>query len=307
MWRCRRSLKLCVGVYLFSSHSFSSDFEAADNLHFKKFLVNGQKSSNAGLMWWPSLELGIEKRKRNEMLLHSLIIEHKNAPVTADVINKINELVYGKGTTTESRYLQLEQYGCTKYSEQALKLIADVTKSSNSHNCKDKGIIEIGAGNGQWAKKLQDDYKVDVIAVDNMQNLPLNNSNLALFGKSAITNSQYVLNTVIQGDENIFKDVEFYKKYHLDNRILMIIYPNPTKMALNCLQNYMDTANTNNTTNNNSNNPQYFIYVGEGRNGANGTNEFFDLLEYKWNLIDTCTLPNNNTNGYERLFIFKKK
>ena len=52
------------------------------------------------------------------------------------------------------------------------------------------------------------------------------------------------------------------------------------------------------------------IYVGEGRDGANGDDEFFDLLTKtgEWILVkemDVLRPPGNK--GYEQLFILQRK
>ena len=122
----------------------------------------------------------------------------------------------------------------------------------------------------------------------------------------------YIYPSVQKGTERILdRQVTDYThpEMNLSKRALMLIYPNPnTQMAYNTLVKY-------------SNNESLiwndvFIYVGEGRNGANGTKEFFDVLEginekgklYKWKLVYTCKLnPFGGPNkGFERLFIFKR-
>ena len=75
----------------------------------------------------------------------------------------------------------LIQYGCTGYTNEILEYLVEKFSS--------RGIIEVGAGNGQWARALSDHYAMKqkqqqssnttsksfefILAYDNMEQLPL--------------------------------------------------------------------------------------------------------------------------------------
>jgi hypothetical protein len=50
----------------------------------------------------------------------------------------------------------------------------------------------------------------------------------------------------------------------------------------------------------------YFIYVGEGIDGVNGSKEFFNEIEKNWNVVAMDRLD-PFPQCFERLFIFKRK
>lgn len=173
-------------------------------------------------------------------------------------------------------------------------------------------------GYGQWARVLHDKHGLDVMAFDSMTNLPsitTNDNSTSSENLLAVdTMKNYVYSATQKGTEQILgRQVTDYThpEMNISKRALMIIYPDErSQMAHNSLVKY-------------SNNDSLiwndlFIYVGEGRNGANGTKEFFDLLEgvsergkmYKWKLVYTCKLNpfgGYNQKGFERLFIFKRE
>merc|ERR1719232_200067 len=90
----------------------------------------------------------------------------------------MNSVVYGEGITPQMREDFLAQYGCTGYTGEILKYLVE--------HFGHRGIIEVGAGNGQWARALSDRYNESrgdcgesykpwdfVLAYDNMEQLPL--------------------------------------------------------------------------------------------------------------------------------------
>jgi hypothetical protein len=75
-------------------------------------------------------------------------------------------------------------------------------------------------------------------------------------------------------------------------RVLFLCYPPEGTMAYDCLQSYKHG--------------EYFVYVGEGRQGVNGSNEFFNMLETEWEIIEMDVLD-PFPQCFERLYIFKRK
>ena len=124
----------------------------ADDYHFQQFI---SRSNLTGLMMWPGLTAGLNQREEDENLTRSMIenaqgiiknsktmgaMEKKK--IMDELSVKLTEIVYGPGVTMEQRQQQLAVYGCSPYTEEALKLIAN--------KFKDIGIVELGAGNEQY-------------------------------------------------------------------------------------------------------------------------------------------------------------
>jgi hypothetical protein len=63
----------------------------------------------------------------------------------------MNTIIYGAGITSQIRQQFIIEYGCTGYTPAILHHL--VTHYAH------RGIIEIGAGHGQWAKALHDYYQ----------------------------------------------------------------------------------------------------------------------------------------------------
>lgn len=72
---------------------------------------------------------------------------------------------------------------------------------------------------------------------------------------------------------------------------LLLVYPPPGDMALRCLHEYRGDT---------------LVYVGEGRGGANASDEFFDGLDAEWdvkNILDLDPFP----QCFERLFLLRRR
>ncbi|OQS07433.1 hypothetical protein THRCLA_00544 [Thraustotheca clavata] len=256
----------------------------SDSVHFDKFM---SLETQEGLMSWPSLQKGLKNRALDEIALRALTNEAIEAAKTKDIAkmnairDRISAIAYGSGTTPEERQAHLEKFGCVMYTDEALDIIASAAKN---------GIVEMGAGNGQWAKKLRQAKELDVLAFDNMSALPLNPA----FFQNTRLNMEFCATDVMKGDHRVFTS-QFASK--LQGRALLIIFPDPSPMAKRCLEAYAKASPENDT----------FIYVGEGRGGANGDDAFFDLIEVSWHLETTISLPSFSKKGYERLFVFKQR
>lgn len=87
-------------------------------------------------------------------------------------------------------------------------------------------------------------------------------------------------------------------RYNLVGRVLLIVFPDPGGMALQCLKNYSEASEENDT----------FIYVGEGKGGANGNEAFFNELEKggQWRCVYSCEMSPFGEYGFERLFVFRR-
>jgi len=130
-------------------------------------------------------------------------------------------------------------------------------------------IVEMGAGNGQWKAELESVWKVDIVAYDNFVQLPLAEAHM----KSQVSS----------GDENAVSK-------HKD-RTLLLVCPPPTEMPLNCVKSYRGKT---------------VVFVGEGRGGAHGTDNFFDELEKNWEIVKVMEVE-PFPECYEKCFILTRK
>ena len=260
---------------------------------------------------WPELREGLKKRKETEMKLMSLQSEvralafsnqsrddrNKAAEKLAD---KIASIAYGAGITANMRQEYLLKYGCTAWTDELMKILLDLGKG--------RGFVEVGCGNGQWARQLVDlnakqassrnDVHEFVIAYDDYTSLPLHpnliESNQELRRKS----SESFYSDVKRGNHlKAFEKENFSSR----GRILLLVYPDPSSMAKDTLESYVNQDPLNDTV----------VYIGEGRNGANADEEFFNTLEFqdgqkRW-VLERIIKLNPFGNGYERAFVFRRK
>ena len=81
-----------------------------------------------------------------------------------------------------SRFLH-RRYGCVEHTPEAMGVIASVCSRCS-------GLVEMGAGNGQWSRVLRSPpYSCDVLSFDDMSALPLNPS---LYHNRTEPNNKYV-------------------------------------------------------------------------------------------------------------------
>lgn len=215
---------------------------------------------------------------------------------------EIFEIAYGKGVTPQMREDFLIQYGCTGFTETILQKLVDL--------CASRGIVEVGAGHGQWQRALADAYtaandnstsssspkKFDfVLAYDDNSELPLNT---------------HIYNQYTQPHHDHFGSVQklespadlarVLRSWACRGRALLMVFPPPGPMAVDTLKLYTEASPENDT----------LIYVGEGRGGANGDEAFFDMLESgEWILIDIMDVlrsPGDKDKGCEKLYILQK-
>lgn len=309
---------------------FSDDDESHfDKYKYKRERVDNSQLRNMNLMTWPSLTNGLNLRYKDEIALKKFIVELQSTKgniTTQSNKDKLATLIYGPGLSAHDRNCYLTKYGCTALTEKFISVIMNALTSSplSETTTKKRGIVEIGAGNGQWARHLHDNHSIDIVAFDSMKNLPLTNIEYHKFSnprneiphdnadndvRSKSSELNDLNNTenerpktpleILQGDHNIFLNQQLITKYSLAGRALLIVYPDPTDMALNCIQKYTHQSKENNL----------LIYVGEGRGGCNANEAFFDELENnnRWILLDSCPQEKpfgGRSKGLERLFIF---
>jgi hypothetical protein len=117
----------------------------------------------------------------DERKLQALKVDIQKALQTRDhermreIFDQVAEIAYGKDVTPQVREDFIVRYGCTGWTDAVLRTLVDLAET--------RGIVEIGAGHGQWARALTDYYNlvVDnrpkafefVLAFDDMTQLPL--------------------------------------------------------------------------------------------------------------------------------------
>jgi hypothetical protein len=187
---------------------------------------------------------------------------------------------------------------------------------------RERGFVEVGAGNGQWARALTDchvgycrrnvnrtSYDSSnsssswefVQAYDNMKELPLSpkiyHSKTIPAHRHFYSNVKYCAShtDVVQGSAS-------------QGRVLLLVFPPPGPMAIETIHAYVNARKENDTV----------VYIGEGRGGANGNSELFDYflgkpygeqnaVTEKWVLLkimDVRTCPGGK--GYEKMFVFQR-
>jgi len=176
------------------------------------------------------------------------------------------------------------------------------------HLGKGRGFVEIGAGNGQWARALTDAYKASehakemktkkirfdfVLAYDDMSGLPLDPD---VYHPRTKPFTAYFYDKV-QPCDSISR---ILTQWTCRGRVLLLVFPSPgSDMAIQALQAYESISPMNDTV----------VYVGEGKGGANANDAFFDHLESSGNWILYKILPVKSfgAKGYEKLYVLKRK
>ena len=250
-----------------------------------------------------------QRRLKDETRMRQLLEQAPKVSNDPEAIRKLQQelcnVTFGEGVTAQAREDFLVRFGCTGWTDRVLDTIVDL--------CESRGIVEIGAGHGQWARALTDTYerrsnhidgstqgqlrrkekKFDFcLAYDDMSNLPLNT---------------HIYNPYTQPHHDYFGSVRKLDRHSLPRllqswscrgRVLLLVYPPEGSMALDIVQYYINAAPENDTV----------IFVGEGRGGANGNDDLFDLFEGgDWvllNVMDVKKPPGDK--GYERLFILRR-
>lgn len=134
---------------------------------------------------YPSLTRGLIQRQKDEQRLCNLLSStqvvklrtnnNNNQEKQQQLLQEMNTIIYGVGITSQMRQQFIIQFGCTGYTPDILHHLVT--------NYADRGIIEIGAGHGQWARALYDHYQkmkndeTDITAADGINNEEHNNSN----------------------------------------------------------------------------------------------------------------------------------
>ena len=245
------------------------------------------------------LKRGIKQRQRDERLLRALQNDITRAQQSRDaekmrlLFERVTEIAFGKGVTAQMREDFLARYGCTGWTDEVLNHVCQIAAT--------RGIVEIGAGHGQWARALtafyEENYPIKkgfdfVLAFDDMRDLPLSTS---IYHEHTQTAHDYFFAKVKKCTD--FKAV--LRQWSSRGRVLLLVYPPPGEMALNCIKAYTEMGPENDTV----------IYVGEGRGGSTANDALFDYLEsgtwFLLDVLDVNTQPGGK--GYEKMYVLKRQ
>ncbi len=302
------------------------------------------------LFSYPELQRGLVNRTKDEKKMkvilssHELMEARKNQDhrQMQQILQQMNAVAYGEKISPQMRegknlhcflgsssiinclnhYFLISdfviKYGCTGYTEDIILYLLD--------NFASRGIIEVGAGNGQWARALNDSYNNRtrekhnaittsaawefVLAYDNMEQLPLSPT---VYHQNTLPANKYFYDKVQQ-----LSHVEAVRESR--GRALLLVYPPPGQMAIETVRAYLNAScghygGVQNDT---------VVYVGEGKGGANADDAFFDFFlscetnetrkddggkrqEY-WVIEKVMDVPASpGGKGYEKLFVFRRR
>ena len=262
----------------------------ADSRHFSRHLP----SCGSGCLSYPSLTVGLSRRSFDEGRLRSLAAKASAASDENDrdrmavIAHEMASIAYGRGVTPQARQVHLERFGCVEWSEEALSAVVKAGEK--------RGVVEMGAGNGQWSRALRS-RGCDVYSFDDMSALPLS---LSLYHKRTKPNADHFDQELRKADESLFTDEEAYPgaAHVLRGRALLLVFPDPGPMALRTLEAWKSMGPSCDT----------FVYVGEGRGGCNADAALFDELEGdEWELGEVVPLKSFGGKGFEKLFVWKRR
>mmetsp|Transcript_23823 Transcript_23823/g.40626 ORF Transcript_23823/g.40626 Transcript_23823/m.40626 type:complete len:390 (-) Transcript_23823:1018-2187(-) len=270
-------------------------------------------NSKDPLFSYPEIVGGVRFRQADEVKLQNILSskrlmmarQSQDQQQMQPILQEVNELVYGKGVTPQIREDFLAQYGCVGHTPEIVKYLVDEL-------AKDRGIVEVGAGNGQWARSINDFHNLQrkqnnptgkafdlVLAFDNMQELPLSPK---IYHQRTVPAKQYFYDKV-----KLASHVDAVKGFASRGRVLMLVYPSPGSMALETVKAYVESSDQNDTV----------VYVGEGIGGANADEDFFnyflgktddDPKEAEWVLLKVMEVKRSpGGKGYEKMFVFQRK
>uniref|UniRef100_A0A7S0AKQ2 Uncharacterized protein n=1 Tax=Minutocellus polymorphus TaxID=265543 RepID=A0A7S0AKQ2_9STRA len=257
---------------------------------------------------YPEMKAGIRQRARDEAKLRSLQTEAIQARTSGDtqrinaVFEKISSIAYGVGVKPQDREDFLVKYGCTGWTDDMITHLLRLGK--------DRGFVEVGAGNGQWAREIQDKYKEqcasgDIILANRTKNfefiLPYDDMSELPLSPQVYHRHTAPVREHFHGNVQKSSHAEAIRsKWETRGRVLLLVYPPPGPMAIESVQAYTDVYPEGNDT---------VVYVGEGRGGANANDEFFDFFcsDGAWvveNVMDANPSPGGK--GYEKCFVLRR-
>jgi hypothetical protein len=302
------SITLCEATHSnktsnISIHAPSGFQKALASLHLKALPLPRRLLPNDPVFSDSTLKRGLRQRSRDESSLKILqeqvqkaVQERKDMAHIRSLHEQFCAIAYGSGVTPQEREDFVVRYGCTGWTDDVLDALFELGDS--------RGYVEIGAGNGQWARALTDRYKQEllntssnnkmfeyVLAYDDMSELPLSPE---IYHEHTQPAHDYFYSRVQKCDSI----QAVLGKWPCRGRILLLVYPPPGPMAMETVKTYAELGPENDTV----------VFVGEGRGGANANNELFDYFESgDWAILRVLPVkPQPGGKGYEKLYILQR-
>eukprot|EP00979_Chaetoceros_neogracilis_P003337 scaffold583_cov279-Chaetoceros_neogracile.AAC.26 len=250
------------------------------------------------------MKRGVQQRKADEKKLEAIqtniiaCVQSNDRKCIENNMQRVNEVLYGKGVNMQAREEFLVKYGCTPYDGHILDRILSF----------DRPIMDIGAGNGQWSRALSDRIKEMapkgkgkkiitsdyVVAYDDGSAIPLNSE---IYHKLTKPARDYFYN--VQKMDGI----SAVKQLKNRGKLLLLVYPPPGEMAIDLVKSYSEFPEN-----------DLIVFVGEGVGGANGSISLFEYLKNvdkdgnAWVLLESMEVPavQGGGKGFEKVFIFRK-
>jgi len=250
------------------------------------------------------MKRGVQQRKADEKKLEAIqkniiaCVQSNDRKCIENNMQRVNEVLYGKGVNMQAREEFLVKYGCTPYDGHILDRILSF----------DRPIMDIGAGNGQWSRALSDRIKEMapkgkgkkiitsdyVVAYDDGSAIPLNSE---IYHKLTKPARDYFYN--VQKMDGI----SAVKQLKNRGKLLLLVYPPPGEMAIDLVKSYSEFPEN-----------DLIVFVGEGVGGANGSISLFEYLKNvdkdgnAWVLLESMEVPavQGGGKGFEKVFIFQK-
>ena len=229
----------------------------------------------------------------------AVAVQARDTHTAQAAISELYQTLYGVSPQARTDFLL--RYGCTGWNDQILETLTQLASN--------RGMVEIGAGHGQWARALQEYRQVQwqrtgkadtplfhprtlVRAYDNGSQLPLNP---AVYHARTQPHQAY-FGTVLPCADLTSCLAQFENR----GRILLLVYPPPdSNLAVDALRTYTAVDPIRN---------DIVVYVGEGRGGATANNAFFETLAANGTWYVTHILPGVpcGTKGHDQVFVFQK-
>jgi hypothetical protein len=233
-----------------------------------------------------------------------------NKVAVGAMLKRSFEIIYGTNLKPQDRQDFLQRYGCTGWTEDIVTMLLDMAK--------ERGIVEIGAGHGQWSRILTDRYKQQQqqqqnTSLPSSSPSPLRSSKHFDFVLAYDDMSELPLDARIYNDRTQPYHDFFYsqvqkshsvesvlQQWQCRSRVLLLVFPPPGDMAFHAASAYVD-AHVSPVFN------DTIVYVGEGRGGANADDAFFDLMESgDWVLLKVMPVQSFGDKGFEKLYVLKR-
>ena len=216
--------------------------------------------------------------------------QHPPKEEMAQIMKQIYSILYGPGVSPQDRQDFLARYGCTGYTAEILHALLELGNREN-------GIVEIGAGHGQWSRALNDLHALHAssssssprkgytfcLAYDDQSDLPLD--------PRIYSPRTKVYHDFFGKVEKCDSSLTVLSQWQCRNRVLLLVFPT-AQLASTAIKMFPGKT---------------LVYVGEGKGGANAGGDFFDEIEKNWILVQSYQPNSFGTKGYEKVQVFHRR